>query len=83
MGAFCSSAKWRISNIVWLAAIIGSAGVVGGCGSSGIPELTSAPQAHSRTHNKVATKVLADIAVQTVRGRMPARVASRRGRDML
>ena len=58
-----------------------------GCGFGGAPQLANNPQ--ERSHNKLATKVLADIAIesvrgtQSVRGTMPARIASRRGRDTL
>ena len=52
-----------------------------GCGFGGGPRLANNPQELS--HNKLATKVLADIAVQSVRGTAPARIASRRGLDAL
>ena len=52
-----------------------------GCGGGAMPALTTGAEAPS--HNKLATKVLADIAVARVGGAMPSRVARRRGREML
>jgi len=64
-----------------VAAFILVTGLSGCGGSGGISSVASNTQATQ--HNRLATKVLADIAVGRVRGAMPSKVASRRGRDML
>lgn len=55
--------------------------LMGGCGTAGPSHLAS--NEATRSHNKLATKVLADIAVRNVRGAMPSRVARRRGLETL
>ena len=64
-----------------VAAVIFLIGLSGCGGSGGISPIASNTQANQ--HNRLATKVLADIAVGRVRGAMPSKVASRRGRDTL
>ena len=55
--------------------------VLSGCGASHTSHLSG--KSHDRSHNKLATKILADIAIARVRGAMPTKVARRRGPETL
>jgi len=70
-----------MSAITRLMAALVLAVSVAGCGSGASGQFAS--NLEQKSQNKLATKILADIAVQRVRGAMPTRVARKRGAETL
>ena len=71
----------RMSGAARMVAVIILAFTLSGCGAGGPVQILNTVE--QRSHNKLATKVLADIAIARVMGARPTKVARRRGRETL